>query len=784
MKKTILKVIKPFVIVVLAVFSLIAYGRLATVALAQGELPPPVEIVGGGVATPGEWPWQVALVDGATTGPNYWYSQFCGGSLVDRYWVVTSASCVTTASGGTMSPADVDVVAGIYDLLNPVAGYQQRNVVQIIRHPNFDTESSDFDIAMLRLEQPVTLGGAGETATAVAPLVPASIGDLSGTNAWATGWGNTESTPLFPTDLYEVQVPVIANAVCDDADHYDGQITNNMLCAGLDAGGKDFCEGDSGGPLVVQDGGVWKLAGVASWGEGCAEPDRPGVYTRVSLFVDWINSKIGLPGISMPDIPIGNIGITVTPTYRWNEVTEGAATWYYLWINDSKGKAIFKRWYQSTSICAGGVCQVTPNMVLGNDTYTWWVQTWNASGYGPWSNPKSFTVEVTAPAAPVTVGPSGAIGDDYYPEYVWNEVPLATWYYLWVDGPSGEVTRKWYQAKDVCNAGTCSVQPDTALLGGAYSWWVQSWNTAGATWSLKKEFTTTIPVIPVSLPVLNTPLGNTTDRTPTYQWTEVDESGRTESAATWYYLWVDGPNNVAMVRAWYKAVDVCDSVNCEITPNKFLGVGDHNWWVQAWNQAGGRWSAKGSFTVQTVDSFDSEFNGSYANWEAHSGAWAIKDNTFSTTGIFNAWATASYMTEYTGNVDYQARLARTGCAYCANSLIIRGSPTPAGADNEWANAYVFNYSTDGRYSVWKWVKTAMIPLKSWTTTSTVKKGSAWNTLRVITDDDKLYFYINETLVWSGTDTTLTQGRVGIGMYSENIPNERLWVDWATLSVFQ
>jgi len=246
------------------------------------------DVVGGAPADPGEYPWQVALVDGTST--DFYGTQFCGGSLVASQWVLTAAHCITEDNGSISPVGSLDVVAGIYNLDTPAAGYQRRDVIQIIRHPSWSEVTYDSDLALLKLNSPVTIGGSGETKTAVIPLVPALIGDLTGVNAWVTGWGNTESIPEWPTQLHEVQLPIIANSTCNDASHYNGQITANMLCAGYDAGGHDSCQGDSGGPMVVSSSGQWKLAGIVSWGDGCAEPFSPGVYTRVSQYESWITS--------------------------------------------------------------------------------------------------------------------------------------------------------------------------------------------------------------------------------------------------------------------------------------------------------------------------------------------------------------------------------------------------------------------------------------------------------------------------------------------------------------
>ncbi|MCS6828213.1 MAG: trypsin-like serine protease [Caldilinea sp.] len=242
-------------------------------------------IIGGGPADPGEYPWQVALLQ-ANTGQ--WWG--CGGSLISPSWVATAAHCVSEGGSAVTSPSALHVVVGRHDLTTNEG--QRIPVAEVHVHPNFNPATFDSDIALLRLRYPVTL------TTTVQPIALVTAGDAAlfapGVEATVTGWGTrTAGAPDFPNELYEVNVPIVAQDVCAFTYAAQGaQITNNMLCAGLAVGGKDACQGDSGGPLIVPDGaGGFKLAGVVSWGIGCAQPGLPGIYTRVSNFVEWIGLR-------------------------------------------------------------------------------------------------------------------------------------------------------------------------------------------------------------------------------------------------------------------------------------------------------------------------------------------------------------------------------------------------------------------------------------------------------------------------------------------------------------
>ncbi len=259
---------------------------------ATGADPEP-RIVGGQEADPGEWPWQVALI---TPGRNPYEGQFCGGSMIEPGWVLTAAHCVDHEDEGR-----VDVAAGIFDLRVPEAGFERRSVAEIIVHPGWNPNTNDNDMALLRLSSPIPFRGAsgGMLPITGIQLPSPTVGALVGENATVTGWGNTLGQPnpggtSYPDRLHEVSVPVISNADCNQS---YGDITDNMLCAGVPQGGIDSCQGDSGGPLVYFNdaAGRWEQAGVVSFGTGCAAPGFPGVYARVSRYISWIEGEITPP---------------------------------------------------------------------------------------------------------------------------------------------------------------------------------------------------------------------------------------------------------------------------------------------------------------------------------------------------------------------------------------------------------------------------------------------------------------------------------------------------------
>jgi len=240
-------------------------------------------IIGGTDAEQGAWPWMVSLQTAS--------GHFCGGSLIDQYWVLTAAHCLDRFDT-TFRPG-LRVAIGLHRR----SELTQSELIQVERffqHPEWDTnnfESSPNDIAVLQLSQPAK--------SSIVKLAQTHTNlDQASQLAMALGWGSVNAnTGSKPDVLQQVQMPLVTLDVCRQAYVGNYTILDSHVCAGLLEGGKDTCFGDSGGPLAVFDGQAWQQVGITSFGgkaggPACAGIEAYGVYSRVASFSNFVDSYV------------------------------------------------------------------------------------------------------------------------------------------------------------------------------------------------------------------------------------------------------------------------------------------------------------------------------------------------------------------------------------------------------------------------------------------------------------------------------------------------------------
>ncbi|KAL7976913.1 hypothetical protein Chor_008862, partial [Crotalus horridus] len=169
----------------------------------------------------------------------------------------------------------------------------RRNLRQIIVHDHYanNVMNHEFDIAVVQISPPVEF----TTAVHRVCLPETSYIFPENTTCAVTGFGALRDDGPSVGELRQTEVKIIGNEICNRREVYNGAISPGMLCAGYLEGGSDACQGDSGGPLVTSDSrGIWYLVGIVSWGDECAKPNKPGVYTRVTYYRDWIAFHTGI----------------------------------------------------------------------------------------------------------------------------------------------------------------------------------------------------------------------------------------------------------------------------------------------------------------------------------------------------------------------------------------------------------------------------------------------------------------------------------------------------------
>ncbi|XP_011620138.2 suppressor of tumorigenicity 14 protein homolog [Takifugu rubripes] len=240
-------------------------------------------IVGGQVSREGEWPWQVSLHIKGT-------GHVCGASVLSNRWLLTAAHCVTGITPDKHVRADQwEVFLGLHEQSQTNEWTVRHSVKRIIAHHDYNPFTYSNDIALMELDANVTLGQNIWPICLPSPTYHFPVG----CEAWITGWGATREGGLPVSVLQKAAVRLINSTVCKTL--MSDEVTEGMLCAGVLKGGVDACQGDSGGPLsVTSPSGTVFLAGVVSWGNGCARRNKPGIYTQTTKYRSWIREESGV----------------------------------------------------------------------------------------------------------------------------------------------------------------------------------------------------------------------------------------------------------------------------------------------------------------------------------------------------------------------------------------------------------------------------------------------------------------------------------------------------------
>ena len=246
-------------------------------ALLMAGASPAAAIVGGHDTAAGAYPSVARITFGS--------SFLCTGTLIAPNWVLTAGHCGSMTGAAVASPASWPAALISVKIGGDTASAGESvPVAKAVVEPNY-LANSGYDITLLQLSRnstktPTKVAGSSETAS----WAPTTLEKI-------VGWGTTSEGGSTPNHLQEAQVPVTTDAYCAGA--YSDFDATTMLCAGYPQGGVDTCQGDSGGPMFGTVSGVLRVVGATSFGQGCAQPNYPGVYARVgdTTLREWVRSQ-------------------------------------------------------------------------------------------------------------------------------------------------------------------------------------------------------------------------------------------------------------------------------------------------------------------------------------------------------------------------------------------------------------------------------------------------------------------------------------------------------------
>jgi len=587
---------------------------LACLALALSAAPgawaqsPAPRIIGGTTTTIEQYPWQAAVVyDPAKVSGNPFQRQFCGGSLITPYIVLTAGHCIhgLDPDGGNsdLDADDVNVVLG-QTTLSTAPPSSEFDVRDVSKHASYDDSYGhpskgvpSNDVGYLVLQSPYN----GTTPIDIAGPDEGTLWD-PGSPEQITGWGATATSGPGSggsNTLQHATVPIVSDASCasDYGVYFNGA---TMVCAGYPEGGIDTCYGDSGGPMQAAiGGGAYRLVGITSWGEGCAEPNAPGVYTRVAegsvraavaARVFELETEFGIPHediVGGDDNDPPETSITSGPSGPTNDSTPTFA-----FSSDEPGSS-FECRFDSASFgpCSGPGATHTPAAPLADGAHTFEVQATDAAdNTDPSPAGRAFTVDTSPPEDPAVSSTSHTISvasTDPTVDVTFTGASdglsgVDGFSYQWSTSPSTLPDT----TKDAEETATGATSP--ALADGSHYFHLRTRDNAG-NWTATVHLgpfiidTTAPDNDPPETSITSGPSGNTNDSTPTFGFSS------------------DEPGSTFECRFDSAAFGPCSGPGAAHTPAADLADGPHTFEVQATDAADNTDTSPASraFTVDT-----------------------------------------------------------------------------------------------------------------------------------------------------------------------------------------
>lgn len=435
-----------------------------------------------------------------------------------------------------------------------------------------------------------------------------------------------------------------------------------------------------------------------------------------------------------------------------------------------------------------------------------WGTGWGESGYmyikygissvGQWTS----YVDYTATGSPATISPTSSVSTAT-PAFSWKAVTNATSYEIQVFQNNAVVLDNTVSAS-VCSGTTCSTTLTSNLPNGDVYWRVRAlvsgtWGTytrpVGLTVSAPVVTSTTSPTAtpttiptlvptidptvtpttkpttdptavpsptpttnPPSAPSVISPAGNQSNNQPTFKW------NAKENANTYLFKVYSYTRKTVVYTTSLKTSDAtCTNGVCSFTPGSKLDNDNYNITIAAANSAGtSSYSNPSDFSVCSTSGFSYQFSSNAVCWSPTSGGkWVSGATNYYSSGKAKYWSTTRIPISY-ADFTFTARVKRNG-SY-ESGLVFRGSPS-TDSTNKWKSGYFFTYKNNGTFRVYKRVNGTAKVLVGWKTSAAIKKNN-WNDLKVVTSGSSIYCYINNVLVWKGTDSSLKSGQEGFTFY--------------------